>query len=135
MCLWSDYDNWDDNVGWFLNRLPNVKFDSFHFTEMLLLHSLVETGIDKMRTTSPDISTYINTKMCLCVCVSVRVFLGHLGSDWDTLWYKCALMPRNGSKTIKFQKKFFPQSYCPLSVLLKIFSVNLNSDYTINQMR
>jgi len=52
-----------------------------------------------------DISTYINTKMsvCLSVCLCIRVFLGHLESDWDTLWHKRAFRPRNGSKTIKFQ--------------------------------
>ena len=61
----------------------------------------------------PKISTYINTKMCVCVCLCIRVFLGHLESDWDTLWHKCAFWPRNGSKTIKFQKSYFSQSYCP----------------------
>ena len=47
------------------------------------------------------------------VCVCFRVFLGHLESDWDTLWNKCALMPRNGSKTIKFQKKLFSAELLP----------------------
>ena len=63
------------------------------------------------------ISTYINTKMCVCLCVCVwvffRVFLGHLESDWDTLWHKCALMHRNGSKTIQFQKKLFSAELLP----------------------
>ena len=67
--------------------------------------------------------------MKMCVCVFVRVFLGHLEPDWDILWYKVALCFRNGSKTIKFQKSYFPQSYCPFSIFLNDFSVNLKSDY------
>ena len=57
--------------------------------------------------------------MCVCLCVGVcvclcfRTFLGYLESDWDTLWHKCALMPRNGSKTIKFQKKLFSAELLP----------------------
>ena len=50
---------------------------------------------------------YENVCLCVCVCVCFRVFLGHLQSDWDTLWPKVAFWPRNGSKTIIFQKKFF----------------------------
>ena len=42
--------------------------------------------------------------MCVSVCVFVHVFLGHLESDWDTLWHKVGLWSRKGSKTI-FQKK------------------------------
>ena len=50
---------------------------------------------------------YKYENVCVFVCLWFRVFLGHLESDWDTLWHKCDLMPRNGSKTIKFQKKLF----------------------------
>ena len=66
------------------------------------------------------ISTYVNTKMCVCVsvCVSVRVFLGHLESDWDTLWHKVSFRPRMSSKTKKIKKSYFPQSYCPFSIFL-----------------
>ena len=46
---------------------------------------------------------YLYTKMC--VCLPVRVFLGHFESDWDTLWHKVAFWHRKGSKTMKFQKK------------------------------
>ena len=33
-----------------------------------------------------QISTYINTKMfvCVCVCLCIRVFLGHFVTDWET---------------------------------------------------
>ena len=56
--------------------------------------------------------------MCVCLCVCVRIFLGHLESDWDTLWHKVAFSPRMGSKTIKFfLKSYFSQSYCPFSIL------------------
>ena len=51
--------------------------------------------------------------VCLCVCVSVRVFLGHLECDRDTLWHKCDLWHRNGFKTIKFQKKLFSAELLP----------------------
>ena len=53
------------------------------------------------------ISTYINTKMSVCVsvCLFDRVFLGHLESDLETLWLKVDSRPRMSSKTIKFQKK------------------------------
>ena len=37
--------------------------------------------------------------MSVCVCVCFRVFLGHLESDWDTLWNKSAFRPRNGPNT------------------------------------
>ena len=39
--------------------------------------------------------------VCLCVCVFVRVFLGYLESDWDTLWlwHKVAFCPRKGFNT------------------------------------
>ena len=47
------------------------------------------------------ISTYINTKKCVyvCVCLSVRVFLGHLESDWDILWHKVGFRHRRGFNT------------------------------------
>ena len=59
--------------------------------------------------------------MCVCVfvCVCFRVVLGHLESDWDILWYKVALCFRNGSKTIKFQKKSF------FAELLPFFYISL----------
>ena len=56
-------------------------------------------------------STYINMKMS--VCLFVRIFLGHLESDWDTLWQKVGFRPRKGSKTIKFQKKLFSAELLP----------------------
>ena len=62
----------------------------------------------------------LNTK-CWCVCLSV---LGHLESDWDTLWHKVAFRPRMGSKRILLQKKFFfvellPFFYISLRFLCK----------------
>ena len=57
--------------------------------------------------------------VCVCLCLCFRVFLGHLESDWDTLSNKYALMPRNGSKTIKFQKKIF------FAELLPFFYISL----------
>ena len=36
------------------------------------------------------------------VCLFVRVFVGYLESDWDTIWHKVAFRPRMGSKTIIF---------------------------------
>ena len=62
--------------------------------------------------------------MCVCVsvCVFVRVFLGHLESDWDNLWYKVALCFRNGSKTIKFQKKvIFRRVIAPFLYFFKVY--------------
>ena len=47
------------------------------------------------------------------VWVCFPFFLGHLESDGDTLWHECALWPRNGSKTIKFQKKLFSAELLP----------------------
>ena len=62
--------------------------------------------------------------MCVCVCVlCFTVFLGHLESDWDTLWQKCALMPRNGSKTIKFQKKVIFRRV--IALFLYFFKISL----------
>ena len=51
------------------------------------------------------------------VCLCFRVFLSHLESDWDTLWQTCALWPRKGFKTIKFQKKVFSAELLPFFVL------------------
>ena len=53
--------------------------------------------------------------MCVCVfvCVCFRVFLGHLESDWDTLWHNVAFRPQMGSKTIIFQKKLFFKELLP----------------------
>ena len=40
------------------------------------------------------ISTYINTKICLFVCLLfVHVFLGHFETDWITLLHKVFLDP------------------------------------------
>ena len=61
------------------------------------------------------------------VCMSVRVFLGHLESDWDTLWHKCAFRHRNGSKTIKFQKKLF------FGELLPFFYISLRFLYKFEE--
>ena len=67
--------------------------------------------------------------MCVCVsvCVSVclfdRVFLGHMESDWDPLWPKCALWPRNGSKTIKLKKKIIFRRV--IALFLYFFKISL----------
>ena len=80
---------------------------------------------------SDVISTYINTKMCVCF----RVFLGHLESDWDTLWHKWALMPRNGSKTIKFQKKLFSAELLPFFYISLKFLCKCEERLQKEQMR
>ena len=68
-----------------------------------------------------QISTYINTKMC--VCLSVCVFLGHLESDGDTLWHKVSFWSRKGSKTIIFKKKFFFRRV--IALFLYFFKISL----------
>ena len=68
---------------------------------------------------------YLYNYETLCVCVSVcSHFLGHFVTDWETLWYKVSFTFRNGSKTIKFQKKLFfvellPFFYISLRFLCK----------------
>ena len=57
--------------------------------------------------------------VCLFVCLSVRVFLSHLESDWDTLWHNGSFRSRKGSKTIKFEKKLF------FAELLPFFYISL----------
>ena len=42
-------------------------------------------------------STYMNTKMFVCLCV--RVFLRHFETNWDTLWHKVAFWPWEGFNT------------------------------------
>ena len=70
-----------------------------------------------LHTLSPNlISTYINTKMC--VCLWFRVFLGHLESYWDTLWHKCALWPRKCSKTILFKIYIFFAELLPFFYII-----------------
>ena len=59
------------------------------------------------------ISTYINTKMCVCVFV-----LGHFETDWDTRWHKVAFFPWKGSITIIF-KMFLPFFYISLRFFCK----------------
>ena len=44
------------------------------------------------------------------LCMSVRVFLGHFETDWDSLWHKVDLYPWEGSKAVIFQKSFFLHS-------------------------
>ena len=34
---------------------------------------------------------YKYENVCPCVCVCIRVFLGYLETDWDTLWHKATL--------------------------------------------
>ena len=34
---------------------------------------------------------YKYENVCLCVCLCIRVFLGYLETDWDTLWHKATL--------------------------------------------
>ena len=64
------------------------------------------------------ISTYINTKMCVCVSVYSR-FLGHFVTDWETLRYKVCFCFRKCSKTIKkILKSYFSQSYYNFSIFL-----------------
>ena len=43
----------------------------------------------------------------MSVCLFAQVFLGHFGTDWDTLWHKVSFRPRMSSKTIKFKKVIF----------------------------
>ena len=62
------------------------------------------------------ISTYINTKMS--VCLSVHVFLGHFETDWETLWHIIAFCSWECSKKIIFLKYYFLKSYCPFSIFL-----------------
>ena len=59
-------------------------------------------------------STYINTKMSICLSVCLSGFSRHLESDWDTLWHKFAFRPRMSSKTVQFPKSYF---YCRFSIL------------------
>ena len=56
--------------------------------------------------------------MCVCVCVFVRVFLGHLESVWVTLWHIFAFRPRISSKTIQFPKKLF---FCRVTAFFLYF--------------
>ena len=78
-----------------------------------------------------DISTYINTKMsvCLFVCLLFHVFLGHFETDWETLWHKLAFSSWECSKTIIFFKMLFFKELLPFFIFLKDFSVNLKSNY------
>ena len=46
--------------------------------------------------------------ICLFVFLFVRIFLGHLETDWDTLWYKVAFCSGKGSEKI-FLKNFFKE--------------------------
>ena len=73
--------------------------------------------------------------VCVCVCLCFRVFLGHLESDWDTLWHKCALMPRNGSKTIKFQKKLFSAELLPFFYISLRFLCKFEEQLRKNKWR
>ena len=48
-----------------------------------------------MQTTEPVVTLqviylylYKYDNVCVCVCLFVRVFLGHLESDWDTIWHR-----------------------------------------------
>ena len=39
----------------------------------------------------PIISTYINTKMFICLSVCYRLFLGHFETDLETLWHEVSI--------------------------------------------
>ena len=44
------------------------------------------------------ISTYINTKMSVCVFVcAYTFFLGHFETGWDTLWHKLSFYAWRGN--------------------------------------
>ena len=45
------------------------------------------------------LSLLIKLRKCVFVCLFVRVFLGHLESDWDTLWHKVGFYPWGGFNT------------------------------------
>ena len=49
-----------------------------------------------------SISTNKNTKMCVCLFAFFSAIWNPIGIPFGT--NKCAFRPRNGSKTIKFQK-------------------------------
>ena len=57
--------------------------------------------------------------VCLFVCLSVHVFLGHFETDWETLWHEVSIRPRKETKTIKFQKKLI------FAELLPFFYISL----------
>ena len=65
--------------------------------------------------------------VCLCVCLFVRVFLGHFETDWDALWHNVDFYFGKGSKTIIYLKSFFKE-LVPL-FYISDFSVNLKNDY------
>ena len=77
----------------------------------------------------PYLYLYKFENVCLSVCLFARVFLGHLESDWDTLWHKAAFRPRMSSKTINFKKSYFSKIYCNFSIFLYDFSAKLKIDY------
>ena len=63
-------------------------------------------------------STYKYENVCGCVCVFVFSRISQqFGIRFDTLWQTCALWPRKGFKTIKFQKKVFSAELLPFFVL------------------
>ena len=68
------------------------------------------------------ISTYINTKMS--VCLSVHVFLGHFETDWETLCHKLAFCSRECSKTIIFFKMLFFKELLPFFYISLRFLCN-----------
>ena len=67
---------------------------------------------------------YKYENICVFVCLFLTAFIGHLESDWDTLWHKAAIRPRMSSKTIQFQKmllfaELLPFFYISLRFLCK----------------
>ena len=83
------------------------------------------------------ISTYINTKMfvCLSVCLFVHVFLGHFETDWETLCHKLAYCSWECSKTIVFFKMSFLKELLPFCIISLRFICKFEERLQKNQRR
>ena len=75
---------------------------------------------------------YKYENVCLCVCLCFPFFLE---SDWDTLWHKCILWCRNGSKTIKKIKKLFSAELLPFFYISLRFLCKFEERLQENQRR
>ena len=109
---------------------PPEKLKFLHTCTFKAHHCSFKTTQYSSRRQALYISTYINTKMFVCVSVCspfsrpCGIRLGY------PLAQRCFIRPRMGSKIIIFQKKIFSRmSYCPFSIFLEDFSVNLKSNY------
>ena len=56
---------------------------------------------------------YKYENVCVFVCLSVHVLLGHFETDWETLWHKLAFCSWECSKTIIFLKMWFLKDCLP----------------------